>query len=176
MTDIKLKNCKCDYSFLTLGATYQVKYIDRDGNYVVDDADGYEYFINPNEIGEGKAWEKLTGFDFYELRNGDIAVMRNGRRYVFMRSIAGKEDSFVRLGEVGKETAANYNGALLHTNNHDGDVMEVYRCDFVAAWNNWDTLKGYTCVFKREDRKRMTVEEIEELLGYKVAIVDKEGK
>lgn len=174
MTDIKLKNCKCAYSFLTLGATYEVEYIDVDGDYVVYDEDGDEYFINPNEIGAGKDWEKLTGFDFYELRNGDIVVMRNGRRYVFMRNIAGKEDAFVRLGEVGKETAKNYNGALLHTHNHDWDVMEVHRCDFVAAWNNWDTLKDYTCVFKREDRKRMTVEEIEAQLGYKIEVVDNE--
>lgn len=174
MTDIKLKNCKCDYSFLTLGATYQVKYIDSDGDYVVYDEDGDEYFINPDDIGEGKDWEKLTGFDFYELRNGDIVIMRNGRRYVFMRNIACKEDAFVRLEGVGKESAKNYNGALLNTNNHDWDVMEVYRCDFVASWSNWDTLEDYICVFKREDRKRMTVEEIEEQLGYKIEVIDNE--
>lgn len=176
MTDIKLKAIHPDYCFITKDKVYSVEEIDEDGDYVIKDDDGDTYYVQPCEIGKDNEWEKISGFENNDLLNGDVVVMRNGYRYIFFKNYAGMSDALVNT-EGGWMDPDNYEDDLLCSGDTSFDVMEVYRPQLRSTfYPAHDSLEDYKCVFKREDRKKMTVDEIESALGYKVAIVDAEGK
>lgn len=176
MTNIKLKAVRPEFSFLTKGKVYFVEKIDSDGDYIIYDDDGDIYYVNPVDIGKDKEWEKVSSFDKLDLLNGDVIVARNGYKYIFFKNYAGKGDALVNTRE-GWMDLESYEDDLRNISLDSFDIMEVYRPQFRSAfYPARDSFEDYECVFKREERKKLTVEEIERLLGYKVVIVDEEGK
>lgn len=115
-----------------------------------------------------------------DLRNGDVVVTRNNKRYVFIRDYAGSgDDVFAELSKRGRELLSFYDDELHNENSGKWDIMKVYRCDDPRYFCQWNTLTDYRLLYDRnkvEERKKMTVEQIEAELGYKIAIVDEEGK
>lgn len=141
---------------------------------MIYDNEGDEYHVYPYEIGTSKDWEKVSGFDKYDLLCGDVVVTRNGNKYILFKNYAGNGDALVNTRE-GWMDLESYEDDLRNTGLDLFDIMEVYRPQFhTAFYPARYSFEDYECVFKREDRKKMTVEEIEAALGYKVAIVDKE--
>ena len=111
-----------------------------------------------------------------ELKTGYIVTLRNGNEYVVMlnanfvasyeKDFLVREHSFIHLAE--------YNEDLTHFGESDRyrnfDIIKVGRFHFV------DNVFDYKdCVvspiWERNEVKKMTVAEIESILGYKVEIV-----
>lgn len=175
MANIKLKAVRPQFSFLTKGKVYPVEQIDEDGDYVIYDNDGDVYYVCQCEIGKDNEWEKVSGFDKLDLLNGDVIVMRNGYKYIFFKNYAGKSDALVNT-KGGWMDLDKYEDNLLFAKDYAFDILEVHRPVYCSAFYPAHGFYNYECVFEREDRKKMTVEDIERELGYKVAIVDEEGK
>lgn len=173
MTNIKLKAVNPDFSFLTKGKVYSVDKVDEDGDYVIYDDDGYEYYVRQCEIGKDNEWEKVSGFDKLDLLNGDVIVMRNGYKYIFFKNYAGKSDALVNT-KGGWMNLDKYEVNLLFANDSAFDILEVHRPVYCSAFYPAHEFYNYECVFKREDRKKMTVEDIEAALGYKIEVIDNE--
>lgn len=173
MTNIKLKAIDPEYSFITKNKIYLVEKIDEDGGFVIRDDEGDTYYVRQCEIGKNQEWEKVSGFDKYDLLNGDVVILRNKRKYLFLKNYGGKEDVFVCC-TGGRELLSFYDEFLCNTNDEFWDIMEVYRCDDPANWYTFDNLRCYVQVFKREDRKKMTVKDIEAALGYRIEVIDNE--
>lgn len=174
MTNIKLKAVNPDFSFLTKGKVYPVEKVDGDGDYVIYDDEGDVYYVNPMDIGKDEEWEKVSGFDKLDLLNGDVVVTRNGNKYIFFKNYAGKGDALVNTRE-GWMDLESYEDDLRNTDLDSFDIMEVYRPQFrTAFYPARASFEDYECVFKREDRKKMTVEDIEAALGYKIEVIDNE--
>lgn len=173
MTNIKLKAVNPEYSFITKGKIYPVNAIDSDGDYVIYDDDGDEYYVNPCDIGKNLEWEKVSGFDKYDLLNGDVIVMRNSYKYIFFKNYAGKSDALVNT-DGGWMDLNKYEDNLLFAKDSAFDILEVHRPVYCSAFYPAHGFYNYECVFKREDRKKMTVEDIEAALGYKIEVIDNE--
>lgn len=175
MTNIKLKAVRPEYSFITMGKIYPVEKIDKDGDYVIYDEDGDAYYVKPCNIGKNQEWEKVSGLGKYDLLNGDIVVNRLGFKYIFFKNYAGYGDTFVNV-DGGWMPLSDYDDMLLKSDGDDGfDIMEVYRPSHRGViYKNTTQLDYYYCVFKRDDRKKMTVEDIEAALGYKIEVIDNE--
>lgn len=130
----------------------------------------YEYMIECKE--ENKMFCKS------DLANGDLLVMRNGERYVVMQEYAtNKSDTWVGVNTSGWCDPGSFEENLIHNGwSNDYDVVKVMRPAFRYANPYHYDEKDYDVVFDRnEERKKMTVEDIERELGYKIAVVDKEG-
>ena len=175
MTNIKLKAVYSPFSFFTKGKIYPVEKINEDGNYVICDDDGDYSFVSPGEIGKNREWEKVSGFDKYDLCNGDVVIQRTGKKMIYFNGYAGKNAALLVGIDSQWEPMDKYENDLTHNLVKACDIMEVYR-----PTGNWvlyrkeGDLKNFSCIFKREDRKRMTVEEIEAQLGFKIEVVDHE--
>lgn len=176
MTNIKLKAANPQYSFITRGKVYPVEEIDEDGDYRIYDDDGDEYFVHPGEIGKNNEWEKVSGFDKYDICNGDVVIQRTGEKMIYFNGYAGKNAAVLVGIDSQWEPMDRYEYNLTHSIVKECDIMEVYR-----PTGNWvlyrkeGDLKEFNCIFKRDERKKMTVEDIERELGYKIAVVDKDG-
>lgn len=181
------KKYKCvktnDPELFTVGKIYK---LDEDNKVVAND--GFTFL--QNDCTTAIEWlETYFSYKFEEvkdmftksdLRNGDVVVTRNSRKYVFIKDYAGSgDDVFSELSKRGRELLSFYDDELHNENSGSLDIMKVYRCDDPNYFYHWNTLENYRLLYDRnkaEERKKLTVEEVEELLGYKVAIVDKEGK
>ena len=70
-----------------------------------------------------------------DLRNGDIVVTRNGRRFIHLKSEEGFNTSFngkqnsIFYSDGGFELLSNYNSDMTSKNGRDGewDIVKVYR-------------------------------------------------
>lgn len=178
MTDIKLRaKTGCNFPvYITAGKVYPVDHLDSDGDYVIKDNDGDNYCVCDCAVGPMAAWERIDDFVKCDLRNGDVVVMQNGFKYIYFKDYAGRANAFVNTIE-GWMDVDKYTDELTLTDNPEFDVVEVYRAIYNGAfYPATEDFHSYDRVFKREKRKRMTVEEIEQRLGYKIAIVDEEGK
>lgn len=174
MTNIKLKAVNADFIFLTKGKVYPVEQIDENGDYVIYDDEGGVYYVSQCEIGKDNEWEKVSGFDKLDLLCGDVVVTRNGNKYIFFKNYAGKGDTLVNIRE-GWMDLESYEDDLRNICLDSFDIMEVYRPQLrIAFYPARDSFEYYECVFKREDRKKMTVEDIEAALGYKIEVIDNE--
>ena len=92
-----------------------------------------------------------------DLKNGDIVTLRNGDRLVFV----GGED-FIDLSDDNDNCLSDIcdlEDDFTHESYEDSDIIKIERP------------VEYTTVFKREEAKEMTVEEISKALGYEVKVV-----
>ena len=104
-----------------------------------------------------RAFEKLNIVSKDDLKNGDIVTLRNGDRLVFV----GGED-FIDLSDDNDNYLSDIcdlEDDFTHESYEDSDIIKIERP------------VEYTTVFKREEAKEMTVEEISKALGYEVKVV-----
>lgn len=75
-----------------------------------------------------------------DLRNGDIVVTRNGRRFIHLKSEEGFNTSFhgkqnsIFYSDGGFELLSNYNSDMTSKNIRNGeyDIVKVYRGNIVG--------------------------------------------
>lgn len=119
-------------------------------------------------------------FTLNDIKTGDKITMRNGYEAVAM--FGGSRDYFMgsrdtMLGEF--ESKCNYGQDMTNRNGSAYDIIRVERPVGVLRLSKHTpgfAVSMYTVVYARDERKKMTVDEIEAALGYKVAIVDEDGK
>lgn len=177
MTAKKLRAVGVPYRWITNGKLYAVVGHDEDGDYIIRDDDGDVYTVEKRLVGDGKDWKEEDTFVWEDLQTGDVLVTREGKKAVYFREFQDKQDVFLYATTVdgGWDERVNYNDTLEHTVYDDMTIVEVYRPSGI-----WDcylktkSLNKHKCVFKRNDRKKMTVEDIEAALGYKIEVVDNE--
>lgn len=182
MTDMWLiPTRKCTLSVdITTGKAYKVTDIEDDDGRVYcfnDDIEDKRY-VYAEHIENGE-FELVEGFCKHYLRTGDVLVLRNEQRYVVMKDY-GKhhEETYLGISGYGWVDPEHYKSDLTNKLRHGKpfDVMKVMRpkrkCEHFMSIDT----DSFEVVFERVEPKKMTVEEIEAILGYKVDIVDQEGK
>lgn len=115
-----------------------------------------------------------------DLKTGMRIILRNGGEYIVLENVItpydeGKEDMYI-LVDGGWMSSNSYNDDLTcKGNSREYDIMEVY------AQNNGNFLSGdvlqknaiknMNLIWKREEKRKMTVSEICEELGYDIEII-----
>jgi hypothetical protein len=118
-----------------------------------------------------------------DLRTGMIVTLRNGKEYVFFRN-------FVTTTEYSMNTSADgvfvygqkrmwmlgcdYNNNLLMKEREHSqfDVMKVEMCNHPYCFMDPEYGKdNRKLIWERQEAKKMTVSEIEAILGYKIEVV-----
>lgn len=123
-------------------------------------------------------------FTLNDLKNGMLVELRNGDRCLVLCNNECRDASEQVLVSVNRKTAYSfrqYSIDCTHKCLASNDIMRVV-CPYCYPCLA-DIDYEFNCIgnvifdrSKLEERKRMTVEEIEQRLGYKIAIVDEEGK
>ena len=108
------------------------------------------------------------------LNTGYIVKLRNNQ---FMMVMETENNGVILIGENESwNQLYNYHNNLMHSANRDFDIMEVYGFTEVGcrALEISDTHREL--LWKRKEKREMTVSEIEAILGYEVEIISEEGK
>lgn len=98
-----------------------------------------------------------------DLKNGMVVEIRNGNRYLVLDNFLIRNKSRISLD--------SFNEDMTSKNNYDHDINEI----FITEIGSFESmLKGYLIkdiVYKRLERKKMTIREIEAELGYNIEII-----
>lgn len=122
------------------------------------------------------------------IKNGMIVKTRDGDYHLVMDN--KKEEGFRLLDIVentGEKVVFNlsdgnypignyldlddYKENLTNLSNKEFDIMYIYTLEYFGELFRGNFKKHLTCIWKREETKEMTVEELEKELGYKIKIV-----
>lgn len=119
-----------------------------------------------------------------DLETGMRIILRNKGEYIVLKNVItpyniGKEDIYINI-EGGWMSRNNYkNDLTARSNNKEFDIMEVYaqnNGNFLdGAVLKKDELKNMDLIWKREEKRKMTVSEICKELGYDIEIVKEEN-
>ena len=115
-----------------------------------------------------------------DLKAGYVVKYRNGDlEMVLMSGTYGNEDPMlISVGPSGNWTdiAKDIDDNLLCTRAHmrHYDIVEVYGYSLYANCARDVSTDDRKLLWKREEAKKMTVSEIEKILGYKVEVVAEE--
>lgn len=113
-----------------------------------------------------------------DLKTGMRLIMRNGYEFIVLKNVETpyrkKQDMYVDLNG-GWMSSGLYNEDLTAISDHNFDIMEIY------AQNNGKYLDGNVLkhgerknmdlIWSRNDKKEMTISEIEKELGYSIKII-----
>lgn len=133
-------------------------------------------------------FEEVTDmFNKDDLKTGMIAQTRNGAYWLVLRDTGCancNEDGMVQIGDPHKDSCiklSRFDETLGYIgSSNEYDIMKVVApMNYPYVNNPAKDMENGKLLFDRskiEERKKLTVEEIERLLGYKVAIVDEEEK
>ena len=124
---------------------------------ITDIRDGKAYVEENLWTWDLRAFEKLNIVSKDDLKNGDIVTLRNGDRLVFVGG-----EGFIDLSDDNDNYLSDIcdlEDDFTHEHFKDNDIVKIERP------------VEYTTVFKREEVKEMTVEEISKALGYEVKVV-----
>lgn len=113
-----------------------------------------------------------------DLKTGMIVILRNEQEYMVMLNSThnysiGHNDVLVGLGHNWL-TLRDYNKNMLLESDNEYDIMEVYKVTHPYAFTDFNYEKDKRILlWKREEVeiKKMTIEDIEKLVGCKVKIV-----
>ena len=136
------------------------KWVDELDGKTVEELKKMPYIISKDWLVEEEDYRKGKDnmeFKKDDLKNGDIVTLRNGDRLVFV----GSED-FIDLSDDNDNCLSDIcdlEDDFTHESYEDSDIVKIERP------------VEYTTVFKREEVKEMTVEEISKALGYEVKVV-----
>lgn len=119
-----------------------------------------------------------------ELETGMIVTLRNGNEYVFFKDFAVDDDYCMKNDNEGIivngqlpswARIKNYSNDLKHNTYQDLDIVKVEIPSHPYAFTNipYDK-RDRKLMWERKEPKKMTVSEIEAILGYKVEIVSEE--
>lgn len=119
----------------------------------------------------------IACFDKSCLRTGDVLVLRNEQRYVVMKDYGKRhEETYLEIAGYGWVNPENYKSDMTNKLRYGKpfDVMKVMRPSMKSAHFMSTDTDYFEVVFERVEPKKMTVEEIEAILGYKIEVVDDE--
>lgn len=104
-----------------------------------------------------------------DLKVGMLVMFRNEWRRIVMPETMG--DLYL-MGCTEAYSLDNYSDDLKCNSNNDYDIIGVYSLPvgYVVDVDIYD-LEYRDLIWKRNEPKKLTVEDIEELLGYKIEIV-----
>lgn len=111
-----------------------------------------------------------------ELKTGMLVVLRNGVKMTVYRHCETtapiKEGVFVNKYANSWNYMAEYSEDLIHEARSDLDIMKVEKVIHPYCFQrNPDEIFDIQTCWVREEARKMTKEEIEEILGYKIEIV-----
>lgn len=117
-----------------------------------------------------------------DLRTGMIVTTREGKEYVFVKdfiidddyTMKSCEDGILVNGQIPSwVNMRNYDDKLKAGINYESlDIMKVEIPNHPYAFTNIPYNKKYRkLVWERKEPKKMTVSEIEAILGYKIEVV-----
>lgn len=123
-------------------------------------------------------------FTMNDLDTGMLVELRNRKHYLVLKNCCCKDSAKLMLIGVDSVDAKNekcYNDNLTHKYIKNYDIMRVCKPYCYPELSNieYEFTREDHIMYDRskiDERKRMTVEEIEQKLGYKIAVVDSEGK
>lgn len=115
-----------------------------------------------------------------DLKTGMRIILRNEQEYIVLKDVItpydnGKEDMYIFV-DGGWMSSNSYNDDLTcKSNNKDFDIMKVYAQNS-GNYINGDVLqkneiKKMNLIWERKEKRKMTVSEICEELGYDIEIV-----
>lgn len=116
-----------------------------------------------------------------ELRTGMIVTLRSGNEYVFFKDFAVDDDYCMKNDNEGIivngqlpswARIKNYSNDLKHNTYQDLDIVKVEIPSHPYAFTNipYDK-RDRKLMWERKEPKKMTVAEIEAILGYKIEVV-----
>lgn len=115
-----------------------------------------------------------------DLKTGMRIILRNKGEYIVLKNVItpyndGKEDMYINI-EGGWMSSNNYKNDLTErSNDKEFDIMEVYAQNngnyLDGAVLKRDELRNMDLIWKREEKRKMTVSEICAELGYDIEIV-----
>ena len=94
-----------------------------------------------------------------DLKNRMVVEVRNGKRYLVVGEMLMRGASFLLLPD--------YDEDLMHNGDKDFDIVKVF--DYVSNFNNIKRCNDV--VWQRQEPKKLTLKELEGILGYPVEIV-----
>ncbi|MBQ8298453.1 MAG: hypothetical protein IJX99_01025 [Clostridia bacterium] len=108
---------------------------------------------------------ELVKFTKDDLKDGDIVTLRNGDRLLFI------DDEFAELTGNDTDNDLCYESDLSDDLTYDDEDTEYRKNDIMKV----ERPTTYGIVFERkEDKKEMTIAEIEKVLGYGIKIIKEE--
>ena len=120
-----------------------------------------------------------------ELKNGMIVTTREGKEYLFLKDfvlndtyiMSSCDEGILVNGQIPSwNMMKNYNDDLTNIQYNELDIVKVEIVNHPHDLMNIMDEKWYrTLVWERKELRKMTVAEIEAILGYKIEIVS-EGK
>lgn len=116
-------------------------------------------------------------FYLKDLKIGQLVLLNNIDTYLVM-PMNDDFGGYVLVNRKGEYLeCASYNSDLTHSNNESFNIMSVYDRPMMKRYTLDFTIddKRRKLLWKRQTPIEMTIEEIEEELGYPITIVNKEN-
>lgn len=120
-------------------------------------------------------FDDFDWFSLNDIKDGMLVTTYDGERYIKLSShLVGKSSSISLL---------NYDYLLCNTSNHHKDIVAVYSSDVLYVYKGISDLLNYVvnsgyvqarCIYEKRQPiipQKLTVEQIEEKLGYPIEIV-----
>ena len=109
-----------------------------------------------------------------ELKTGHVATLRNGQKYMIYKDVCFSGKTTVLIASNGHIYLDSFNDDLTHHNSGSFDIIKIEEC--LLAMNlvqNVDQIYELHMkhIWERKEPKKMTVAEIEAILGYKIEVV-----
>jgi hypothetical protein len=110
-----------------------------------------------------------------DLRTGMRVTLKNGRSFIVLLNFKHVYDKTTDIllsseGNTSWNCLSYYNDDLTH---HDYDGDDIVKVEVPEhAYALFNKSYRYQCVWERTEPKEMTVEEIQNILGYKIKVVE----
>lgn len=111
-----------------------------------------------------------------DLRTGMRVTLRNGKKRIvllqFKHEYDKETDVIVDTQISSWNPLSSYDEDLKHRNYYDNDIVKIEVPEHVYVVFGTDSYHNYKMIWERNDTKEMTVEEIQQALGYKIKVVE----
>lgn len=95
-----------------------------------------------------------------DLKNRMVVEVRDGKRYLVVDELLMRDSGWLVLSD--------YDEDLMHKYNKNYDIVKVFDC--VKRFDNVE--KCNDVIWERQEPKKITLKELEDILGYPVEIVE----
>lgn len=100
------------------------------------------------------------------IKSGTVVKVRNGMKYICINGIFMSESGFTCLTDVNNLNEDLY----FKTQGKDFEIIEIYKT-YASILSNLFDDEYLELVWKRPERRELTIEEIEKELGYSIKII-----
>lgn len=157
-------------------------YAERVDGSVIDDqgfnwSNGIKHHVRYNGYKFEEVFENMAGNTFCKsmLRSGDVVETKQGRHYVVMLNSIDGEDIVVQLSDgLGWNKLSYYNDNLTCSYEEQNyfDIVKVYRPSHkTKQFGRKFSPEKFSLIYERKEKKKMTVAEISQILGYDIEVV-----